>query len=340
MRPLALQLLPIVFIAAVCNAQEPKSPSPAEALKRGVAFLSREVPRWSRENKCYSCHNNGDGARGLYAALGQGLEVDPQSLAETNKLLVQPSNWQHNGVDEEFSDKRLQTLQFAAALVAAIDARAIREQEPLNEAAELLADEQKPDGSWQLDATAAIGSPVTYGPVLCTVTGRRILAAADERKFAKAVARADGWLLKQQPRTVFDSAALLLHVSVNAAAGQSEEKWDKQRQHCLALLRRSAAPTGGWGPYELSRPEPFDTAIVLLALSSGKPEDSAPFKALIQSGRAYLAQTQFEDGSWPETTRPAGAESYAQRISTAGWCVEALAKTAAAAAQSGEAKPD
>ncbi len=39
---------------------EPGQPSP-EA--RAVAFLAREVPRWSRENHCYSCHNNGDAAR-------------------------------------------------------------------------------------------------------------------------------------------------------------------------------------------------------------------------------------------------------------------------------------
>ena len=32
---------------------------------RAVAFLVREVPSWSVENKCYSCHNNGDAARAI-----------------------------------------------------------------------------------------------------------------------------------------------------------------------------------------------------------------------------------------------------------------------------------
>ena len=40
---------------------------------RAVAFLSREVPRWSRENHCYSCHNNGDAARALYQASRTGI---------------------------------------------------------------------------------------------------------------------------------------------------------------------------------------------------------------------------------------------------------------------------
>ena len=33
---------------------------------------------------------------------------------------------------------------------------------------------------------------------------------------------------------------------------------------------------------------------------------------------------QEADGSWPETTRPPGADSYAQRISTTGWALLAL----------------
>ena len=33
---------------------------------------------------------------------------------------------------------------------------------------------------------------------------------------------------------------------------------------------------------------------------------------MIQRGRAYLLATQQPDGSWPETTRPRGGESYAQ----------------------------
>jgi hypothetical protein len=44
----------------------------------------------------------------------------------------------------------------------------------------------------------------------------------------------------------------------------------------------------------------------------------------IGHGRRYLVERQMRDGSWPETTRPAGQESYAQRISTTGWATLAL----------------
>ena len=33
-----------------------------------IGFLAAEVPKWKRDNGCYSCHNNGDAARALCAA--------------------------------------------------------------------------------------------------------------------------------------------------------------------------------------------------------------------------------------------------------------------------------
>jgi hypothetical protein len=48
---------------------------------------------------------------------------------------------------------------------------------------------------------------------------------------------------------------------------------------------------------------------------------------MIRRGREFLVGAQQPDGSWPETTRPPGADSYAQRISTTGWALLALLAT-------------
>jgi hypothetical protein len=48
---------------------------------------------------------------------------------------------------------------------------------------------------------------------------------------------------------------------------------------------------------------------------------------MIARGRAFLIATQRDDGGWPETTRPSGGTSYAQRISTTGWATLALLAT-------------
>ena len=82
---------------------------------------------------------------------------------------------------------------------------------------------------------------------------------------------------------------------------------------------------GGWGPYVVSAREPFDTAVVLLALSRLPAGNET--REMMKRGRAYLIGAQKKDGSWPETTRPEGAESYAQRVSTTGWAAMALLAT-------------
>src|SRR4029077_9687350 len=100
-----------------------------------ISCLAREVPRWAAENKCYSCHNNGDAARALYTALRLGYNVPPRSLADTSRWLSQPERWDHNGGETGVSDKRLARIQFAGALVEAVGAGLGKDGKALPEAA-------------------------------------------------------------------------------------------------------------------------------------------------------------------------------------------------------------
>jgi Prenyltransferase and squalene oxidase repeat. len=81
------------------------------------------------------------------------------------------------------------------------------------------------------------------------------------------------------------------------------------------MILRAQSSDGGWGPNPMAASEPFDTAVVLLALRDAKA---------VARGRAFLIARQRPDGGWPETTRPAGAQSYAQHISTTAWAALAL----------------
>jgi len=273
---------------------------------RAVAFLSREVPDWPLKNKCYSCHNNGDAARALFAARRDSIPFNPAALESTTRWLRRPAGWKDNGPQVEYSDKKLATLQFAHALTEA-DA-----PEALREAADQVRDLQEKDGSWAVDADGLPGSPVTYGRTLATVVARRIFLAADPRRYEEAIARAEGWLRARKPVGVLEAGALLL-------AGCGDEKL------CLDLIRDGQSSDGGWGSFVTSPPENFDTSIVLLGLAAMK---SSPEQGeRIRRGREFLIRAQLSDGSWPETTRPPGAESYAQRISTTGWATLALLAT-------------
>ncbi|MEX2260326.1 MAG: prenyltransferase/squalene oxidase repeat-containing protein [Bryobacteraceae bacterium] len=284
---------------------------------RALAYLAQEVPAWSAENRCFSCHNNGDAARALYAAHRLGWRVPRQALSDTTDWLAQPSQWESNRGDPQFSDKKLARLQFAAALAEALEAGWLNDRAALGQAASLLVKDQQPDGSWQVDAEASIGSPVTYGAALATATARRVLAGLPDAQLQKAAARADAWLLAAPLLSVLDAAAIL-----TALGPDRSEK----RRECLAFIRSAQSSDGGWGPRAHAPPEPFDTAMVLLALANlrGAPETAS----LIDRGRAWLVGSQLPSGGWPGTTRPPGGQSYAQHISTTGWATLALLRTA------------
>jgi squalene cyclase len=90
------------------------------------------------------------------------------------------------------------------------------------------------------------------------------------------------------------------------------------KRKCLPLILKSQTSDGGWGPQPHTPAEAFDTAIVLLALQAAS--ETQP----IARARAFLISLQEADGAWPETTRPSGAQSYAERISTTAWAAYAL----------------
>jgi hypothetical protein len=301
---------------SIARADERTDTAPTE--RRALAYLAREVPSWSRENHCFSCHNNGDAARALLAARKKGVAVPVDALSETIAFLSRPDRWDKNGVDAAFSDKRLARLQFANALAAAVDANLVNDRSALRRAAERLVGDQLPGGAWNIDEVALVGSPATYGSPLATALARRTLMTADADKFKGPIANAARWLQERPVQSLLDSSAILIGLDPG-------EVPDALRQSCLDLIRKGQSTDGGWGPFRNSPPETFDTAITLLALSRWPDlKEVTPF---VERGRTYLVANQAEDGSWTETTRPTGGESYAQRLSTTGWATLALLAT-------------
>ena len=277
------------------------------------------MPAWSVENKCFSCHNNGDAARALFTAVRLGRPVPTASLTATLDWLERPAGWDHNGGDTPNNDRLLANIQFAAALTAAVEDGLIKDAKPLKKAAARVAGQQHKDGSWQPEGER-IGSPATYGPALATHFGRRILRTADAEKYRDAILRAEEWLIKLPVKNVVEAAAVLW-----ALEDTDREAVAAQRKRCLDILRKGRGQDGGWGPFITSPSEPFDTALVILALHQFRKDDE--IRDMIKGGRRYLVRIQNKDGSWTETTRPAGSTSYAQRLSTTGWATFALLVT-------------
>ncbi|MEO8371189.1 MAG: prenyltransferase/squalene oxidase repeat-containing protein [Candidatus Solibacter sp.] len=275
-------------------------------LQSALTFLAREVPRWERENHCYSCHNNGDAARALYLGRQKGYTVPNEAISGTTEWLLNPSRWDEIHGAPAASDKNLARIQFTAALTEAVRTGAVQTKPILASAAAALIKLQSADGSWKVDTGGLPGAPATYGTALATYLSRRSLEMQKRSQFEPAIKRATLWLSTTKPESIVDAAALLLA--------------QPERADCRQFLLQSQTSDGGWGAQPRMPAEAFDTAMVLLALKGEGPAAAR--------GRALLIKMQEEDGGWPETTRPSGSQSYAERISTTGWVVYALLETA------------
>jgi hypothetical protein len=292
-----------------------------DAEAKAVAFLMREVPAWSKNNGCFSCHNNGDAARALYAATRKGYAIPAPVLSATTDWLSQPARWEANKGDPGFSDKRLANLQFAAALLAAVEAGQVKNSESSKQAAAKLLAEQGADGAWHIEPEQSLGSPATWGTPLATFITLKTLKQIATPETVEPIRRAERWLTQTAPNNVLTAATLLL-ATTGSTTGETRAR---RQEECLKIIRAAQTRDGGWGPFKDSPPEAFDTALVLLALAESR--EQAGIDELIRRGRGFLVTQQNADGSWQETTRPAGSESYAQRLSTTGWATLALLAT-------------
>lgn len=293
------------------------APTPEE---RAVAWLAAEVPAWRPENKCCSCHHHGDGYRALLRAQAAGMKLPAGTLDESTRWLARPAGWADNGGKGPFNDKVQSTLQFASSLALAIELGQQKERGPLLDAAKLVVAQQAADGSWHVDNNDHPGSPTTHGRPLATALALRTLRAADAKMYTEAIRKADAWLRGVKIETIPAAAAILMGLDK-----ADDEAVKKLRTQALTLIETGETKGGGWGPYPRGATEPFDTALALLALAS--QERTPERTALIRRGRQALVSWQEEAGCWPATTRPAGADSHAQRTSTTAWALWALLQT-------------
>jgi hypothetical protein len=259
-----------------------------QSIEKALQFIAAEVASWEKDNHCYSCHNNGDGARALMMA---GHRPDAGTLAWFDS----PQQWDQKTKSPGSSDLKLARMQFFVAAAAAKRAGFSIKDQALIEAERLVLADQGADGCWIVDTGELAGGPVTWGTSLATALVVKSLSEGQGETKQRAVQ----CIQQRQNDFVVDLAALVMTTPTDTATRKR--------------LLDAQGSDGGWGVRARRPAEVFDTAIALLALE-GKN----------QRASAFLSARQLENGSWPETTRPTGAQSYAHAISTSAWATMAL----------------
>jgi hypothetical protein len=266
----------------------------AVAIAKGVENLKKELPNAA----------NGDAARALLVAGSKGYDVGT-SLDAMLALLQQPATWDIAKAPSGVDSKALARLQFTSALAVA-ERLGKAPAAALDAAAKLLVADQKTDGSWQLDPSDSVGSPLAYGPILATWSARTSLIASGIQPDFFSIVQADRWIRGLKPENVLEAASTMLALEL-----ASDVMAENLRRDCLSILRQGqSAETGGWGPTVGAPPQVFDTAIAVLALSAllSEPRTARSaytvdeLKAAIANGKKFLLAQQKADGSWPETT--------------------------------------
>lgn len=309
----SIVLLLVVLIAAETSAKaQTHEEAVGKSIEKGIAYLAAETPTWRTEHRCASCHHQGNAVRALLSARAKGELKDDRILDNSLDWLEQPEKWANNHGDPNASDQALAELQFGATLLAAERVFPERFSKPLEILAKMLAARQSEDGHFALDNSEGLPTPITLGPILLTGEARRVFNRQGEA-FDGHAKRAKEWLEKKTPRNTIEASSLLL---VLEAPSKQPRKFAKE------LLLKSAHADGGFGPYPDSPAEVFDTSLALIALS--REREPAADRTLITRAVNRLIRWQQADGSWDETTRPAGSISYAHRIATSAWAVEAL----------------
>jgi hypothetical protein len=301
-----------------CRLAPRERPRSSPVLVRAQEFLTRELAQWHAEERCASCHHDGDAARVLWSFDAGFDALREARLAEHRHRLLRSSLWCDPQADPRFRDERLALVQRAAALHAALARGARLDVGAMESLFEALRAEQEEPGCWLGSTTTGLGGPVTYGPFLATAVA---LGALDERVDAASVAavrRGRAWLANATPSATMEHAAVAW-----ALAAPREPREREARDVAVEALLARAARSGGFAPWEQGPSEVFDTALALLALEA---QPAAPdIERARAAARGYLEREQELDGGWRETTRPAGGESRAHRVSTSAWAAQALA---------------
>ena len=298
-----MRLIIVIVMACVpaaASAQEVR-PRPADigaVIDRGLGFLVKDALAWKKEHNCVSCHHGALVVWSMREAKQRGHKVDEPVLAELTKWVAESGDGKTGvprpkGIPQALNAK---AVWFALALAADPQPDAVVQQ-GLKRMWQTVKSDQTANGSW---ASWPETRPPFFGnsdesmTALATLT--LVSAAASGDAEAKAARdKAVAWLV--ETKTDDDPQSIAMRLVLWKSLNRPVQEWES----LVRRIRERQNGDGGWSQAKDMASDAWATGQALYALAhAGIP---ASDQGMVR-GRAFLMQTQRDDGSWPMTSRP------------------------------------
>jgi squalene-hopene/tetraprenyl-beta-curcumene cyclase len=282
-------LLPL----SASRGEESAAAQVRQVIAKSLPFIEREGVAWMEGKKCQSCHQTSFMVWSLNRSAASGLPVDNAKLAEWNAWAI---DWQHMAAKERLAAGEKSVLTGSSDTVSQLllgrpPAGGDGESAWIATFAECLAAGQNADGSWSAGGQLPSQKrPKRETQEVSTMWAMLALRSVKDEagQFTPKIAQARQWLGSETVGKSCEwwATSLLVERALGDAA-----KADSLRRSLLEKQRSD----GGWGWLIDDESDALATGIVLYALSR---DGVAPDDPAIAKARAFLMQTQRDDGSW------------------------------------------
>lgn len=295
-----LVITAVSILPGAASAQGPRRepPDAKDAIDRGLAFLAKDAMAWKEEHGCVSCHHAGLVAWSLREAKLNGYDVDEPVLDEMTRWIAESGDGKTGVARPATAPRALNAKAVWLALALGADPKPDdAARKGLGLLLGTVKADQADDGSWSAWPETR---PPIFGDSSESMTALATLAlvpAASAGDESAKAARDKGarWLAEAKPGN--DPQSLAMRLVLWRRLGRPAEEWEPLARR----IGEGQNADGGWSQAEGMASDAWATgqALYALAHAGSKPDDP-----IIARGRAFLIETQREDGSWPMTSRP------------------------------------
>jgi squalene-hopene cyclase-like protein len=290
----------VVVLPAGVSAQDLRQkPSSVDAtIDRGLGFLVKDALAWKNEHKCVSCHHAALVIWSMHEAKQRGHVVDEVVLAELTKWIAESGDGKFGMARPASAPDALnpKAVSFALALGADPKPDAIS-QKGMKLLLKTVKGDQTKNGSWSAWPESRPPIQGNSEESMTALATLAVLSAAARGDDEAKVVRDRGVKWLAETKTDDDPQSIAMRLVLWARLARPAE----ERAPLVRRIKERQNADGGWSQAKGMESDAWATGQALYALAHAGIKADEP---AVARARAFLIETQRDDGSWPMTSRP------------------------------------